>query len=258
MNRDATAGITDRKIIVGYARVSTRKQGETGISLDGQKAAIRAFANELGVPILEIFEDVASGYDRSHRSGRPGLKRALEACRDRDAILVVWDWSRLSRDADAMQDLQDLLPAPDRIRSLKEEEDLTRATERGRIVHAQHEREEISRRTKNALAKKRHEGQAIGNPYITAAQPIGADTFKAQSEALVRRIADVLLDLPGFETMTTAEIAAELNARGLRTGQGKDWNKVRLRLPLAKAKALIAREADDAAAPEANPNFGLF
>lgn len=256
MNTNGKQEITAGRIIVGYVRVSTSRQGETGVSLDAQRDAIRAFADELRIPVLEIFEDVATGYGRSSLRARQGLKRALEACRDRDAILVVWDWSRLSRDADVMRDLRELLPAPDRIRSVKENEDLARATEQGRFARAQHEREKISERTRDALARKKQDGKVLGNPYIDTVQPIGAATFKMQSDALVRRIVDALADIPGSETMTTAEIARELNMRGLRTGHGREWNKTRLRLPLQKARALIADDA--AAVHEANPNFGLF
>ncbi|WP_431297868.1 recombinase family protein [Tabrizicola sp. BL-A-41-H6] len=59
--------------MIGYVRVSTPGQGEQGISLDVQRDAIRAFADRLGVPLLEIFEDVASGVSAKSFPSRRGL-----------------------------------------------------------------------------------------------------------------------------------------------------------------------------------------
>ncbi len=77
------------RAIVGYVRVSTDRQGSTGISLDLQKAAIREYACHTGMPLIEIFEDVASGAGANSFPSRLGLQRAFEACREFDAVSVV-------------------------------------------------------------------------------------------------------------------------------------------------------------------------
>ncbi|WP_164517251.1 recombinase family protein [Tabrizicola piscis] len=126
--------------MIGYVRVSTQGQGETGISLDIQRDAIRAFAGHLGIPVIEIFEDVASGRGAKSFPSCRGLQRALEAVRDHDALLVVWDWSRLSRHADDEATITALLPD---------------AAKAGQLLHAQCSAEEISKRTKEAMAKQK-------------------------------------------------------------------------------------------------------
>ena len=140
---------------LGYVRVSTEGQGQNGISLDVQRDAIRAFADRLGIPLLEIFEDVASGRGAKSFPSRKGLQRALEAVRDRDGLLVVWDWSRLSRHADDLADISSLLPGKDRIVSVKGGNDLGAAAKAGQLLHAQRSGEIISQRTRDAMAKQK-------------------------------------------------------------------------------------------------------
>lgn len=119
------------KVLIGYVRVSTEGQGESGISLDLQRDAIREFAAKLGVPLLGIFEDVASGRGVKSFPSRQGLQRALEAVRDHGGDLVVWDWSRLSRHADHSTNILGLLPDESRIHSISEGIDLAAAAKAG-------------------------------------------------------------------------------------------------------------------------------
>jgi len=128
--------LTGRRRWSAKFRVSTPGQDETGISLDIQRDAIRAFADHLGTAVIEIFEDVASARGSKSSPSRLDLQRALEAVRDHDGILVVWDWSRLSRHADDLAEITTLLPSDDRIISVKGVNAVADATKAGQLLHA--------------------------------------------------------------------------------------------------------------------------
>lgn len=89
--------------------------------------------------------------------------------------------------------------------------------------------------------------------------PSGAAAAEAKANTLSRRIADVLIEV-GDETLTLAQIGEILNDRGILTGQGKPWNKSRIRVPLEKARAMIRNDEEKAsdAHYKDNPLFGAF
>ena len=252
----AKLGSDRPQAVTGYVRVSTEGQGKTGISLDVQRDAIRAFAYRLGVPLLEIFEDVASGRGAKSFPSRSGLRRALEAVRDNDGMLVVWDWSRLSRHADDEASITALLPGEDRIVSVNGGNALADAAKAGQLLYAQRSAEEISKSTREAMAKQKASGAVFGNPDILDTQRLGAAAMTAKSDALVKSIADVLRSIPDHEELSRAEVAEQLNARGIVTGAGQSWNADRVTGPLRKARAVLIAEAD--AKSRKHPNFGMF
>ena len=210
--------------------------------------------------MLEIYEDVATGRGAKSFPSRLGLQRALEAVRDHDAMLVVWDWSRLTRHADYLAAISSLLIANDRIVSVKGGNYLFDAAKAGHLLHAQRSGEIISQRTKVAMAKKKASGAVFGKPEILQTQRLGASAMTAKSDALVKAIVDILRSIPDQEKLSHADVANILNARGIVTGAGSNWNLSRVTGPLRKARALLelerAAEADSAA--RAHPNFGRF
>lgn len=241
--------------MIGYVRVSTPGQGETGISLDIRREAIRAFADHLEIPVIEIFEDAASGRGAKSFPSRRGLQRALEAVRDHDALLVVWDWSR-SRHADDQASITALLQCDDRIVSVKGGNALADAAKAGQLLHAKRSGEEISRRTRDAMAKQKASGVVFGNPDILETQRLGAAAMTAKSDALVKVIADILRSIPDHEKLSRAEVADDLNARGIVTGADQAWNASRVTGPLRKARSVLRAEAD--AEARKHPLFGMF
>ncbi|MFN5997324.1 MAG: recombinase family protein [Paracoccaceae bacterium] len=256
MKMAAQQGPGRPKVLIGYVRVSTEGQGKSRVSLDLQRDAIREFAAKLGVPLLEIFEDVASGRGAKSFPSRQGLQRALEAVRDHGGDLVVWDWSRLSRHADHSTEILGLLTDEGRIHSISEAIDLAAAAKAGQLVHAQRSGEVIAKRTKDAMAKLKASGTVFGNPDILDAQRKGASSMSAKSDALVSDIADALRSIPDQEKLSRAEIAESLNARGIATGASLPWNVSRVTGPLRKARSLLKAEAE--AAARAHPKYGLF
>ncbi|WP_159082340.1 recombinase family protein [Paragemmobacter aquarius] len=253
MAKTKASAKTGPKAIAGYVRVSTEAQGNQGFSLDSQAEAIRNYAEKSGLPLVDIFLDVATGAGSESIIDRRGLRNALQACRDFDAVLVVWDWSRLSRHAASTSELRDLLPASDRIVSLKEGEKFRADTEAARIAKAEHERDEISRRTKAGMKRKKDQGAVFGNPDINAVQPKGAAAFKAKADAMVREIVELLRAHPEHSALTRAEVADQLNAKGSRTLHGQLWTAGRVTVQLRKARQLLDEDT-----VETLPTFGIF
>lgn len=242
--------------VVGYLRVSTAKQGEEGISLDLQQSAIYRFAESAGLTVVAVYSDVASGRGRRSLHRRAGLRKAFEACRDYHAHLVVWDWSRLSREASTEEELLNLLPPPDRVHSIADNESLESARKHARFVRAQEERDAISKRTIIAMDERKRAGKTFGNPDIRTVQVSGRDAWSQKSEDIARSIAAVLRTLPDWKALKRREIADELNRRGLLTGQGLPWDASRIREPLKRAEEMLRNEDDEAM--RKHPTYGLF
>lgn len=241
--------------VVGYMRVSTAKQGEEGISLELQEDAIYRFAQNAGMTVIAVYSDVASGRGRRSIHRREGLRKALEACRTFDAMLVVWDWSRLSREESTEEELLKLLPSPGRVHSISDEVDLETARKHARFARAQQERDLISKRTKVAMGELKRSGKTFGNPMIRNVQVTGRDAWSEKSEDIARSIADVLRSLPDWRSRTQRELADELNRRGLLTGHDLPWTASRLRGPLRRAEEMLT---EDDAAMLNHPTYALF
>ena len=130
--------------IIGYERVSTARQGASGLGLEAQRQAIEAYAAQRGADLIARFTEVESG----RNADRPELKKALHLAKVTGATLVIAKLDRLSRNAAFLLTLRDSgvrFSAVD----LPEANDLTVGI---MALVAQQEREAISRRTKEALA----------------------------------------------------------------------------------------------------------
>lgn len=196
-----------RKLAVGYARVSTVDQGANGVSLDAQKAGIETFANAMDYTLIEIFEDSASGVGANSFRKRDGLTAALDLAAREDADLIAWEWDRLSRHAEFARQVRKVLPDSDRIICAKNGNSMLDASRDATFAHSEKMAAEISRTTKEGMAKRRADGAVFGNPDIlTTVQPLGV-TRSNSADDLVRKIADVLRDLDDPFKITYAEIA---------------------------------------------------
>jgi DNA invertase Pin-like site-specific DNA recombinase len=209
--------------IIAYERVSTARQGRSGLGLEAQRRAIDSFAASRSVEVLARFTEVESG----RRNDRPELDKALTLARLTGATLVIAKLDRLSRNAAFLLTLQASgvsFVACD----MPEANDLTVGI---MALVAQQEREAISRRTQEALAAAKARGVKLGNPNGAAALRRAGKGGTALREA-VRRNADAFAeDLREVIMMMRAEghttlraMAGELNARGIRTRRGGRWH----------------------------------
>lgn len=213
---------------VAYLRVSTARQGRSGLGLEAQREAVQRFVNSRGGKMIAPeFVEVESG----KRSDRPQLAKALNRCRVTGATLVVAKLDRLSRNAAFLMTLRDSgaeFVAVD----LPEANTMTVGV---MAVVAQHEREAISQRTKAALAAAAARGRALGGKRRGAAdiadyQPRGVAAVrqKARQEAELRR--EALENLTGISLNA---MAARLNEDSVTTSRGGRWTATAVKRALA-------------------------
>lgn len=146
---------------VAYERVSTVRQGASGLGLEAQRRTIDEFAVSRGASVIGRFTEVESG----KRQDRPELAKALHLAKVTGAVFVIAKLDRLSRNAAFLLTLRDSgvrFLAVD----LPEANDITVGI---MALVAQQEREAISKRTKEALAAARARGVRLGNPNRAAA-----------------------------------------------------------------------------------------
>src|SRR5215208_1041046 len=198
---------------IAYYRVSTEKQGRSGLGLEAQQEAVRAFLKGRGWPPVAEFTDVESG----KRSDRPALEKALEACRLYKATLVIAKLDRLARDAHFLLGLQKAgveFVACDF-------PDANRLTVGILAVVAEDEAERISARTKAALAAAKARGTMLGGfrgykpTEVDRAKSVETRQAKAKARAFI--VAPTITNLQEEGITSLSGIAKALNERGITT-----------------------------------------
>lgn len=220
--------------LVAYQRVSTARQGASGLGLEAQRKVIEDFAASRGAEVLAGFTEVESG----RKADRPELLKALHLAKVTGATLVIAKLDRLSRNAAFLLALRDSgvrFVAVD----MPEANDLTVGI---MALVAQAEREAISRRTKEALAVAKARGVKLGNPNgaesLRRAGKGGAAlraAVSANAAAFAADLAPVLTDIRAVGHTLLRAIAAELTAEGIRTRRGGEWNVGNVKLLLFRA-----------------------
>lgn len=200
-------------LFVAYFRVSTTRQGESGLGLDAQQAAVASLVASRAGELVASVQEIESG----RRKDRPQLLAALDLCRSRKATLVIAKLDRLARNVAFVSNLMesgvDFLAA--------DMPHANRLTVHILAAVAEHEREAISQRTKDALAAAKARGRKLGNPrpnmvYASAQASARAADFKA------RRLPQVKAAIAAGGTLRAA--ARYLNDLGVPTLNGGRWH----------------------------------
>ena len=204
---------------VAYYRVSTDRQGASGLGLDAQRHAVSRYVADR--PLLDEFMEIESG--SSHRN-RPQLAAAMETCRKHKATLVIAKLDRLARDVHFISGLGKggiEFVAVDMPQA-------NRLTVHILAAVAEHEREMISARTRAALAEAKKRGTRLGNPRWSetihkawSATRAKAGTPPPQTIALMQQLRT--------DGKTYRAIAEHLNGMGLRTPRGFQWHNETIR-----------------------------
>jgi DNA invertase Pin-like site-specific DNA recombinase len=224
---------------VGYTRVSTKAQGASGLGLEGQRAAIQAFAESEGYSIEAWHSEVESGKGSDALERRPHLAAALKAARKLKGPVLVAKLDRLSRDVHFISGLM-----AHRVEFI--------VTALGRqddpfILHvyaalAEKERAMISERTKAGLAATRSRGTRLGMSARTASEvrrlsALGAQGTRDSAMARLRPLEwSIKASLDGGATLRSA--SELLNERGIASPNGGRWHASSL---LSAAKRLGLR-----------------
>jgi len=215
--------------LIGYLRVSTARQGESGLGLEAQRAAVEQYAQRNGAAVLAWYTEVESG----KRSDRPELARALAHARRSKATLCVAKLDRLSRNVAFLSALMESKAAL----VFCDNPFATDLTLHILAAVAQNEAKAISERTKAALAAYKARGGKLGSARkgafcLTAIER----AMSSKAAAIVNREAaqEAYTDLrPVVQEWRSAglslrQIAARLTAEGHSTRRGKPWNQVQV------------------------------
>ena len=211
---------------ITYLRVSSAKQGATGLGIEAQRTAVSNLAN--GSEVIAEFIEVESGKNDQ----RPKLAQALAECRRTGATLLIAKLDRLSRSVKFLFELKDS-GVSIRAADVPEFNTMTLGI---LAVMAQYERERIAERTKAALIEKRKQigewrtgKRKNGCPVFDAAtRAKGIEVIKAKSEANTntRRAKAMITTLMQQDSgISFTAIADMLNSNGFATATGKPFNR---------------------------------
>lgn len=202
---------------VAYYRVSTDRQGKSGLGLEAQRKAIIDHLNGNGARVLAEYTEVESG----KRTSRPELIKALAACKEHKATLVIAKLDRLARNVHFVSGLMESgveflavdMPYANRL-----------------TVHilaavAEHEREMISQRTKVALAAAKARGVTLGR----------ARKNRAAANAFAKGLKSVIRGLAGEGITSVRKVTEALNERGVEAPRGGRWHATSVARLLARA-----------------------
>lgn len=200
------------KPAISYIRVSTAQQGRSGLGLEAQQTAIARFCETESFRVFAQFVEVETGKGSDALARRPQLSAALESALEHGAPIIVAKLDRLSRDVHFISGLMSKR-VPFIVTSLGANVDPF-------MLHiyaalAEQERRMISDRTRAALTAARARGVQLGNPRA------GEQTDKAREFAETLR--EIVLPI---RNLSSRRIAAELNARGIKTPQGNAWKSM--------------------------------
>lgn len=226
---------------ISYVRVSTQRQGHSGLGLDAQRAAVASYVRGRG-EIIGEFVEVESG--RKGAVGRPELFGALAACKKLGAALVIGKLDRLARDVRFFLEVIDDSGVDIRFADLP---DIKPSSDEGRMIlvsmanFAEFEGRRISTRTKAALAAARARGVVLGASGSANLRP-NLEVRKAQANAFAARIEPIIA---GFRLkgLSQRAMVAELNALGIQASRGGQWTLVQVQRLLSR---LAARPSDAA------------
>jgi DNA invertase Pin-like site-specific DNA recombinase len=224
---------TPMRQIVSYIRVSTGKQGKSGLGIEAQREAIARFAAAEGCEVIAEHVEVETGKGADALDRRPVLAAALAHARKGKAAVVVAKLCRLSRDVAFISGLM-AQRVPFIVAELGADADPF-------MLHiyaalAEKERGLISDRTRAALAAKKAQGAKLGNrTNLDEASAKGATANRAAADAFAGNVLPVVRQIQASGATTLRAIAEALNARGIRTARGGAWYAATVGNLLARA-----------------------
>jgi DNA invertase Pin-like site-specific DNA recombinase len=202
---------------IAYYRVSTQKQGASGLGLEAQREAVKCFLNGGVWELVAEHQEVETGKGADALSKRPQLCAALEACRKQGATLLIAKLDRLARNVHFVSGLME-----SKVRfvacDMPEANELT--------IHimaafAEHEAKRISQRTKDALAVAKARGALLGKAGAANLRP-NIEERKRNADAFVEKLRPLFNGMKA-RGLSQRAIVAELNSVGVPAPKGGVW-----------------------------------
>jgi DNA invertase Pin-like site-specific DNA recombinase len=204
--------------LIAYYRVSTQRQGASGLGLDAQKETVATYVKNAPGSLLAEFCEIETGKGANALAKRPELRKALDRCKRERAVLVIAKLDRLARNVHFVSGLME-----SRVRfvacDMPEANELT--------IHimaafAEHEAKRISQRTKEALAQAKTRGVKLGKTGFANFAPI-LERRKSEAAAFAEEFRG-LFDGMRLRGLSRRQMVEELNRLGIRARQGGRWS----------------------------------
>jgi DNA invertase Pin-like site-specific DNA recombinase len=215
-------------IAIMYGRVSTGRQGRSGLGLDAQRATVTAFANQNGIAIEREYVEIETGKGHDALERRPKLAEALAHAKRLKAPVIVSKLCRLGRDVHFISGLMSKR-VPFVVAELGPNVDPF-------MLHiyaavAQQERSVIAARTRDALKAAKRRGVKLGRTGL-----IRAKENKAAAKALASSLSPTISELRAGGVTSVRAVAAELNRRKVPTPRGGQWHPTTVTRVLARMR----------------------
>jgi DNA invertase Pin-like site-specific DNA recombinase len=207
------------KRFVTYIRVSTQKQGASGLGLEAQTSAVTSYLRQHGGQVVQEYREVESG----KINDRPQLQAALKRCRQTKATLLIAKLDRLGRNTAFLMTLRE-----SSVRFICADMPEADETTIGMLaVFASHERRAISDRTRAALAAAKARGVRLGNPSLPAGTAatarIARKGLTAKADAFALDLRDVVESAQAEGLVTLKALADHLTSLSCPTPRGSTW-----------------------------------
>jgi len=216
---------------VTYYRVSTQRQGASGLGLEAQRHTVEQYLTRSSGTALASFTEIETGKGSNALEKRPQLRLALETCKKTGATLLIAKLDRLARNVHFVSGL--LETGVDFVAA-----DMPNANKvmiQMYAVMSEWERDQISERTKAALAAAKSRGVVLG-----ATGPANLKTCNDQRQQKAREFRDRLrpvLDSMVTQGLSRRAIVDRLNALGIKTPMGKGWSLAQVQRAMAQRAA---------------------
>jgi DNA invertase Pin-like site-specific DNA recombinase len=219
------------KMFVSYCRVSTQAQGRSGLGLDAQQAAVAGYLTSVAGSLAGEFVEVETGKGSNALERRPQLRAALELCKKSHAILLIAKLDRLARNVHFVSGLIETsveFVAADMPQANK-------VMLQMHAVMAEWERDQISTRTRSALAAAKARGVRLGVAGASNLRP-GNEARQRAADAFAANLGGLV---EGFRlrALSQRQMVGELNRLSIATPRGKTWGLLQVQLLLKRLNA---------------------
>ena len=210
---------------VAYYRVSTARQGRSGLGLEAQRAAVQTYLNVGEYELLNEFQETETGKGTDALDRRPILRKAIQYAKKSKAVLIIAKLDRLARNVHFVTGLLETgvdfvaadLPFADKFMLQIQ------------AVFAEHERDQISRRTKEALKAAKERGVKLGNPNLVPDN----EKRRKQAQDFAKRLGPTLQAFKK-QGLSQRAIVKELNELAVSAPRGGKWSLIQLQRVLMR------------------------
>lgn len=213
---------------IAYFRVSTAKQGVSGLGLEAQRTAVMSYLNGGALELLAEFTEVETGKGSNALDKRPQLRAALAAAKKAKATLIIAKLDRLARNVHFISGL--IETGVEFVAA-----DMPNANKTMLHIHAtmaEWERDAISARTKAALAAAKARGVILGKAGAANLKP-NLEARKDAAKVFAEKLRPTFNDMKA-RGLSQRGMAAELNDIGVRTPKGGEWKLTQIQRVLAR------------------------